>query len=88
LARPGKTPKANHRLSLNGGFSSGEEMRYEQHDCDYQQQVYRAESNMKSDKAEQPQNKQNSRYSSKHDASFVTLSNATICRDDMSSRKY
>jgi hypothetical protein len=48
-------------------------MRYEQHDCDYQQQVYRAESHMKSDKAEQPQNKQNSRYRSKHDASFVTL---------------
>jgi hypothetical protein len=63
-------------------------MRYEQHDCDYQQQVYRAESNMKSDKAEQPQNKQNSRYRSKHDASFVTLSNATTCRDDMSSQKY
>jgi len=63
-------------------------MRYEQHDCDYQQQVYRAESHMKSDKAEQPQNNQNSRYRSKHDASFCYSSNATTCRDDMSSQKY
>jgi hypothetical protein len=74
LAELDGTPKRQSLASyLDGSASSGQEMRYKQDDCDYEQQMYRSECHVECDKSEQPQHEQNSGYSSKHDSSLIRV---------------
>jgi hypothetical protein len=51
-------------LVLSGGTSPGQEMSYEQNDCDHEQQMDRSERHVECDKSQQPQHEQNSGDSS------------------------
>jgi hypothetical protein len=73
LAELDETPKGQSfaSLVLSGGASSGQEMSYEQNDCDHEQQMDRSERHVECDKSKQPQDEQNSGDSSEHDSSLI-----------------